>query len=74
MVKNSPSNAEDLGLIPGQGTKSNMPWGNEALGLPLEKAHAQRQGRRPERCNLGEPRAMMKTQCGQNVKKIITKK
>ena len=27
MVKTSPSKADGMGLIPGQGTRSHMPWG-----------------------------------------------
>ena len=38
MVKNLPSKAGDAGLIPGRKLKSDMPWGNQARILQLEKS------------------------------------
>ena len=35
VVKNLPSNAGDMGSIPGQGTRSHMPWNNK--GTTREK-------------------------------------
>ena len=34
MVRNPPTNAEDMGLIPGWG-RSHMPWSNRARALQL---------------------------------------
>ena len=36
VVKNPPANAEDTGLIPGQG-KSHVPWSNKARASQIVK-------------------------------------
>ena len=40
MVRNLPSNAGCVGLIPGQGTRSHMPQGNEARMPELPSSHS----------------------------------
>ena len=42
MAKNQPSDAEDVGLIPGQGTKGTCPT-REACALQQKISHAENQ-------------------------------
>ena len=56
VVKNPPSNAEDMSSVPGQGTRISHATGL-LIPYPIE----------PVLCNKRSPRATARTQCGQNL-------